>query len=65
MPLTLDLRTFPFRSHRTIREVEETLALVNRWRRADPPISDADRARLNHLLALARANNPPPSEGVA
>lgn len=48
-----------FHSHRTIREVEETLALVNRWLRANPPISDADRARLNHLLALARANNPP------
>lgn len=60
-----------FRAHRTLREVEETDELINRWRRGDPPISDWDRARLNYLLRQRRENNPladkptPPADGAA
>ena len=52
---------FPFRSHRTLQEVQETKTLRDRALhacRGRPKLTKAELARLEQLTALERQNNP-------
>ena len=53
--------TFPFYSHRTLKEVEETRQLQDVWNaelRGGEPLTQQQRARYSALLRQAVLNNP-------